>query len=217
MDAGAFSLEKLLHILNLAASLLWMEGAMWFQPELQLDPKYQTYNACNLFVIGIALFLATTANHIYGARKQGAPFILQLLLFCFEGSLSLFLFGILGFYPDLNWGQDAITLILVATFLLMLVTIVLMILTLSACKQAAVSKCPCIPLFCQLVGLALFHSGAWTFGQVLKGNIALIYSACYQFQAGTFFFPLFVLCSVLFPAPSAPSSREKTNSDVLQV
>ena len=70
---GAMTVEKCICLVNLAASLLWIGGTVWFQPELQFNPLYLTYNGCNMFIIGFAVFIVTTSFSLYGAHRAHAP------------------------------------------------------------------------------------------------------------------------------------------------
>ena len=197
------TMNKFVCLVNLTASLLWIGGTMWYQPELQFDPKFLTYNGCTLFLIGVSLFVSTTLFSLYAACKAGAPFLIKALLSLFLAGMLLFTFGVIGLYPALTWGQTSISLILAGTIILMLVSLVFIITTFKACTDAGSKYWACLPFCFQFIGVVLFHMGAWIFRSVLEGQ-ADVHVAVYLFQAASYFFPMYVISGLLFTPPTMP-------------
>jgi len=202
---------KLLALVNHCACMLWLGATVWFQPELTSIAKYQTYPACYMFLSGIVLFASTTAYNLIGACKGGAPFIMRFNLAFFMIALIVVFLGVLGLLPSVNWGLNAVLLMIISFSMVLYVACSFLYFTYFGCKASGMGYWPCLPHALFAVSVAMILIGSVGFHFALRG-LFNVYDAVTWFQAATYPLNLWSFTLLLFP----PHPSEMAQSPELQ-
>jgi len=206
---GSLTIQKFMDLSNIAASLAWLGAAHWFLPELQGDPRWRTYPACNLFMAGIGLFYMTSFWNLFNAFRFGAPDVVKFLLALFIVALCFFFSGVLGFYPEQAWGAHPATkMLMTAMSLAIFIYNAFIVLTIMACKAAGTPYWPILPFIMYQATIICFLAATVIFDEIFDGKslhpLHDTYVAVFVFKGGAYLFPPAVLCATLFPSPQPP-------------
>jgi len=205
----SMTMDKFMAISNVAAALTWLGAAHWFLPELQGNPKYLSWNACSLFMVGIGLFYMSSFYNLYGAFAGGAPALVKGLLGIFIVALCFFFTGVLGLYPEQAWGAHPATkMLMTAMSLAIFVYSCFIYLTIQACKAAKEPWWPIFPTVLQTATIICFLAATVIFDELFDGvsshPLHDTYNAVFVFKGGAYLFPVSILATALFPTPGPP-------------
>lgn len=194
--------QTILGILNIVASIFWIDGAWWFLPTMA--GAHTVVPGLVLFMTGVLIFGFSLVVTMSGAFKAGAPVIMKAIMVMQLVALLLFTIGLIMFFPAVGFATTALNLFKVALAIFTILAGTITVLTFMGCKAAGSGYLPLLSPVVQTMGVLLLEIGTFAFGSMFGAH---------AFCGAVHLVALAQVLSLAIPPPSSPP-QETANQKV---